>query len=152
MSIEPISTGMTYQAINTPQVKPVEQTAADLAEKTVISEQQQAVEPKIQETQSAAEEGSGSGQGQNQNLAGEQAQKNLEVQNEKIKNAVEELNKKIESHSEAVFGIHEKTNRVTIKIVDKDTKKVIKELPPEKTLDMIAKVWEMAGILVDEKK
>ena len=38
------------------------------------------------------------------------------------------------------------------KIVDKETKKVIKELPPEKTLDMIAKVWDMAGILVDERR
>ena len=54
--------------------------------------------------------------------------------------------------TEAIFGIHDKTNRVTIKIVDRDTKKVIKEIPPEKTLDMIAKVWELAGILVDEKK
>ena len=62
------------------------------------------------------------------------------------------LNKSMMSHSEAVFGIHEATNRVTIKIIDKDTKKVIKELPPEKTLDMIAKVWELAGILVDEKR
>ena len=56
------------------------------------------------------------------------------------------------SHSEAIFGIHEGTNRVTIKIVDKGTKELIKELPPEKTLDMIAKVWEMAGILIDEKR
>ena len=56
------------------------------------------------------------------------------------------------NNSEAIFGIHEGTNRVTIKIVDKDTKKVIKELPPEKTLDMIARVWEMAGIMVDEKR
>jgi len=56
------------------------------------------------------------------------------------------------SHSEAVFGIHEQTNRVTIKIVDKETKEVIKELPPEKTLDMIAKAWELAGLLVDEKR
>jgi len=55
------------------------------------------------------------------------------------------------SHSEAIFGIHEKTNRVTIKIVDKDSKEVIKEFPPEKTLDMIAKAWELAGILVDAK-
>ena len=55
------------------------------------------------------------------------------------------------AHSEAVFGIHEATNRVTIKIIDKDSREVIKELPPEKTLDMIAKVWEMAGILVDER-
>ena len=56
------------------------------------------------------------------------------------------------SNSEAVFGIHEATNRVTIKIIDKDSKEVIRELPPEKTLDMIAKVWEMAGILVDERR
>ena len=54
--------------------------------------------------------------------------------NEQIKKAVEKLNKNMMSHSEAVFGIHEATNRVTIKIIDKDTKKVIKELPPEKTL------------------
>lgn len=60
------------------------------------------------------------------------------------------LNKKM-SNSEAVFGFHEDTNRVTIKIVDKSTKEVIKELPPEKTLDMIARVWEMAGILIDER-
>mgnify|MGYP003554300472 FL=1 len=50
------------------------------------------------------------------------------------------------------FGVHEATNRITIKIVDRDTKKVIRELPPEKTLDMIAKAWELAGILVDEKR
>ena len=80
---------------------------------------------------------------------GEQQQ---HVTNEQIKKAVEKLNKSMMSHSEAVFGIHEATNRVTIKIIDKDTKKVIKELPPEKTLDMIAKVWELAGILVDEKR
>jgi flagellar protein FlaG len=56
------------------------------------------------------------------------------------------------ANTEAVFGIHDKTNRVTIKIVDKDSKKVIKEFPPEKTLDMIAKAWELAGIMVDTRK
>ena len=71
-------------------------------------------------------------------------------ENSQIKKAVDEINKKVHN-SEAVFGIHDATNRVTIKIVDKDTKKVLKEYPPEKTLDMIAKVWEMAGLLVDKK-
>jgi len=56
------------------------------------------------------------------------------------------------AQSEAVFGIHEDTKRVMIKIVDKKSKEVIKEYPPEKTLDMIAKVWELAGLLVDEKR
>ncbi len=71
--------------------------------------------------------------------------------NEQLKKALEKFNKN-RGNSEAIYGIHEGTNRVTIKIVDKNTKEVIKELPPEKTLDMIARVWEMAGILVDEKR
>ena len=70
--------------------------------------------------------------------------------NTQIKKAVDEINKKVQN-SEAIFGIHDATNRVTIKIIDKDTKKVLKEDPPEKTLDMIAKVWEVAGLLVDQK-
>lgn len=74
-----------------------------------------------------------------------------EPDNETLKKAVESLNKNM-ANTEAVFGIHEGTNRVTIRIVDKDTKKTIKELPPEKTLDMITKVWELAGILVDERR
>ena len=71
---------------------------------------------------------------------------------EQLKKAVEQLKKGQLENSEAVFGFHEETNRVTIKIFDKETKKVIKELPPEKTLDMIAKVWELAGLMVDEKR
>lgn len=71
--------------------------------------------------------------------------------NEQIRKTVEQLNKKMHN-SEAVFGIHDETNRVTIKIVDKETKEVIRELPPEKTLDMIAKAWELAGMLVDERR
>lgn len=67
-----------------------------------------------------------------------------------IRRAVDEINKK--TNTEAVWGVHDETNRITIKIVDKDTKKIIREYPPEETLDMIAKVWEMAGILVDEKR
>jgi flagellar protein FlaG len=82
---------------------------------------------------------------------GKGAQQDQPQQNEQLRKAVEEINKKAHN-SEAIFGIHEATNRVTIKIIDKETKEVIKELPPEKTLDMIAKVWEMAGILVDEKR
>ena len=71
--------------------------------------------------------------------------------NERVKKAVSKLNKKIDSNMEAVFGYHDETHRVTIKMVDKESKKVIKEFPAEETLDMIAKVWELAGIMVDEK-
>ncbi len=39
-----------------------------------------------------------------------------------------------------------------IKIKDKDTKEVIKEIPPEKMQDMIARLIELSGIFVDEKR
>ena len=81
----------------------------------------------------------------------ESKENNQQPSQESLKKAIENINKNLKN-SEAIFGIHEKTNRVTIKIVDKETKEVIKELPPEKTLDMIAKAWELAGLLVDEKR
>lgn len=68
-----------------------------------------------------------------------------------LKKAVETMNRKMQN-AEAIFGVHDKTDRITIKIVDKDTKELIREVPPEKTLDMLAKAWELAGILVDEKR
>ena len=70
---------------------------------------------------------------------------------EVLRKTAEEI-KRNSKNSEAVFGVHDRTNRITIKIVDKDTKEVLKEYPPEQMLDMIAKVWEMAGLMVDEKR
>lgn len=75
---------------------------------------------------------------------------NRQPSEETMRQALKDINKRL-NNTECVFGMHDKTNRVTIQIIDKDTQEVIKELPPEKTLDMIAKVWELAGILVDER-
>ncbi len=82
---------------------------------------------------------------------GEETEEQIQKQNENLRKSIEEINKKA-ANSEVLFGYHEATHRVTLKVVDKETKKVIKEFPPEKTLDMIAKVWEMAGLMVDEKR
>ena len=68
-----------------------------------------------------------------------------------IRQAISDINKKINPNTIAEYGFHEETNRVTIRIVDKDTDKTIKEFPAEETLDMIAKVWELAGMFLDEK-
>lgn len=48
------------------------------------------------------------------------------------------------------FGIHEKTKQITVKVLDSVTNEVIRELPPEKILDMLAGLWEIAGLLIDE--
>ena len=80
---------------------------------------------------------------------------NLAQQNEKKEASIKELKdiqKVINRNTIAEFGYNEPTNRITIKIKDKDTDEVIKEIPSEKALEMLAKAWELAGILVDEKR
>ena len=49
------------------------------------------------------------------------------------------------------FSVHERTKQIMVKVLDKETGKIIREIPPEKTLDFVAKMWEMAGILIDER-
>lgn len=140
MNIEPMSSAMTYQA-QTQTTKPVDRSASADMDVAVAN-----VEKPVDATTAVIKEASeADGQGSQGTGAKEQQSP------ESIKKMVDQLNKKM-NNSEAIFGIHEKTNRVTIKIIDKETKEVVKEFPPEKTLDMIAKVWEMAGILVDEKR
>ena len=65
---------------------------------------------------------------------------------------VKQINKILNHNTIAEFGYNEPTNRITIKIKDKDTDEVIREIPSEKALEMLAKAWELAGILVDEKR
>lgn len=154
MAIEPLSSAMTYQAQGA--VKP--QTTVPV--NTEVPEDGQTInvdETTASVTRPEAEDdkngGSENNNSQQQQSAKNSQQAQQKVVTDQLKKAIAEMNKKINnSNEEAVFGVHEETNRVMIKIVDKDTKEVIKEFPPEKTLDMIAKVWEVAGILVDEKR
>ena len=147
-TIEPLNSVMTYQAQATskPQqvVTPVNTEVPEDGQTVNVDETTASVtRPQPEDEKSGAEAGS------QQQANTKQAQQ----QSEQLKKAIAEMNRKINnSNEEAVFGVHEDTNRIMIKIMDKETKEVIKEFPPEKTLDMIARIWEMAGILVDEKR
>ena len=149
MAIEPISSAMTFNAQPVAQQmtapKPVERSAEEFTEGSM----QNAAAPVDNVTLSVNAAQAKDGESGSQQ--GNQQEQQPSATAEAVTKAVEEMNKKM-SNSVAQFGIHEETNHLTIKIVDKETRKVIKELPPEKTLDMIAKVWEMAGLLVDEKR
>lgn len=141
MAIESVkASGVSYQGSETPQ-EPV--TANRIRMENVTLDQT------VHEQKGLAAQAKQSGQ--NDTAAGGEPAEPQKSQNMQIRKAVEDINKKA-TNSEAVFGIHDATNRVTIKIIDKESKKVLKEYPPEKTLDMIAKVWEMAGLMVDEKR
>jgi len=49
------------------------------------------------------------------------------------------------------MSVHEKTHQILVKVLNKETGELIREIPPEKTLDLVAKMMEIAGILIDEK-
>ncbi len=49
------------------------------------------------------------------------------------------------------FSVHEPTGRTIIRVVDKETEDLIREIPAEEFLDLAAKLDEMIGILFDKK-
>lgn len=79
--------------------------------------------------------------------------KELPVSERVVIDAIEKANKAISGiNTKFEFSIHKKTKEIMVKVIDSDTNQVIREIPPEKMLDLVAKIWEMAGILVDERR
>lgn len=66
---------------------------------------------------------------------------------------IEQANKALEGRSTSFeFSIHEGTKEIMVKVLDKESGQVIREIPSEKVLDMVAKLWEMSGLIVDERR
>lgn len=79
--------------------------------------------------------------------------KNVKVNKEELEASVNKANKVLfKNNTHLQFRVHEATNEIMVKIIDDETGEVLKEIPPEKMLDMVAKLWEIAGIFVDEKR
>ena len=81
----------------------------------------------------------------------EKQNKERVVSEASINDAVSKANRNMDK-VRCEYSYHKETNRVSIRVIDEATKEVIREIPPEKSLDMLQKMWEMAGILVDEKR
>ncbi|RXZ83557.1 flagellar protein FlaG [Paenibacillaceae bacterium] len=50
------------------------------------------------------------------------------------------------------ISVHEKTRAFMVKVLNKETGELIREIPPEKTLELVAKMMEFAGIIIDERR
>ncbi|MDQ1911297.1 flagellar protein FlaG [Paenibacillus sp. GD4] len=77
----------------------------------------------------------------------------ITISDEQVIKAIDRAIKALEGTSTSLeFSIHEQTKKIMVKVKNRENGEVIRELPPEKSLDFLAKVWEMAGLLVDEKR
>jgi flagellar protein FlaG len=82
----------------------------------------------------------------------ETRQSSVSISEQQLIEAIEEANKALKGADKRFeFSIHEGTKEIMVKVINDETDEIIREIPPEKILDMVAKIWEMAGILVDRK-
>lgn len=71
---------------------------------------------------------------------------------EKVREAIQALNESaLLVGRDLEFVIHEDTGRTMVRVIDRETKELIREIPPEKILDLIARINEMIGLLLDER-
>jgi flagellar protein FlaG len=91
------------------------------------------------------------------NNKGENTSDNLEltesISEKMLTGIVKEANKAlVAAQRELEFSVHEKTKDIIVRVINTETKEVIREIPPEKILDLVASILEMAGLLVDERR
>ena len=104
MAIEPLGSIMSVQAQSVSAPKPVAQTKAPSVESQSNTAQEAA---QVDNTVNVVAEGQSKGNS-NSNSNEQQAQQQ-QLSNEQLRRAVEQFNKNMLTHSEAVFGIHEGT-------------------------------------------
>ena len=77
-------------------------------------------------------------------------------QNKKKEDASEAVLKAVQKDIELIrhvglqFSVHDATGKTIIKVIDKDTDKLIREIPSEEILNLAEKIDEMLGILFDK--
>lgn len=71
---------------------------------------------------------------------------------ENVEKILKLINEQFKSFDrEFSYNLHESTNRYIVTVKDSKTGDVIREIPSEESLDLFAKMLEMAGIFVDKK-
>ena len=73
-------------------------------------------------------------------------------QMEKIKDAVDKLNKTSMIFDRSLkFRLHDATKQMMVSVIDVANDKVIREIPSQEALDLVAKMQEYLGIIFDKK-
>lgn len=71
---------------------------------------------------------------------------------EMMEKSIEQANRSLEAYNRRIDrAVHEQTKTMIYSIVDTENEEVIQEFPARKIQDMIAKMWELAGLTVDKR-
>jgi flagellar protein FlaG len=77
----------------------------------------------------------------------------LTISDKAIIQAIEKANKSLDGiQHKFQYSVHEKTGQIMVKVINSETDEIIREIPNEKVIDMIAKFQEINGLTIDEKR
>lgn len=80
------------------------------------------------------------------------AKETKEKNEEELREAVDKLNKTAVIFDRSLrFQIHDKTHRTMVSVVDIVQDKVIRQIPTEEVLDLVAKMDDYLGLIFDKK-
>ena len=72
---------------------------------------------------------------------------------EALDEAIKQMNRAAEAFNvELKFSVHEGTDRVMVQVVNKESQEIIREIPPERVLNMVAQIQNMIGLFVDSRR
>ena len=79
-------------------------------------------------------------------------QLNLNVNEDNVTRAVEQLNEDFQADNRKFeYSYHNETGKFVIKMIDKETDEVIRQVPAQKILDYASGLMEYLGLNVDSK-
>ncbi|WP_211220728.1 flagellar protein FlaG [Paenibacillus terrigena] len=77
----------------------------------------------------------------------------LSISDAALQKALEKVNKVLKGiETRLEYSVHKTTGDIMVKVINEDTKEVIREVPPEKIIDLVVKLQELSGLIIDEKR
>lgn len=84
-------------------------------------------------------------------LPGSQSANPHETAAAELEQVVEKMNKAVQGFNQALQFEVTKSNRIIIRVLDKNTGEIIRQIPPEELMDTFKRMEDALGLLIDRR-
>jgi len=113
----------------------------------------QTVKPQVQDTDRSDAQRTLIRRQQQENRANQAAVESEAGQLREVEEAIMKLNDTAEAMQLSLrFLMHEGSERWMVQVVDIQQDEIVREMPPEKVLNVVAQIQSLIGVLLDEKR
>ncbi|MGE7825177.1 flagellar protein FlaG [Paenibacillus sp. NPDC093718] len=84
---------------------------------------------------------------------GQSAKKTPTLGEDQLQSLIEHGNKVLQRMDTRLqWSIHEESQQLIVKVMDTQTNEILREIPPEKYLELVQNLCEQVGLFLDERK